>query len=161
MNDAHQTPLEEAISFLTIAAILVGGRLLRSSRAERPSRLPALFWIASTVYHWFPVLNAIRAPQMPMLVSAAAVGGTFFVVGIPFAGLLATWFSSAQIANLERQTASCSVTEPGFKSSAATVIAMTFDRFPTLVKPSSPTIIMFHHLSTIQAKANIDSIETY
>jgi conjugative relaxase-like TrwC/TraI family protein len=42
---------------------------------------------------------------MPMLVSAAAVGGTFFVVGVPFAGLLATWFSSAQIANLERQTA--------------------------------------------------------
>ena len=26
------------------------------------------------------------------------------VVGIPFAGLLATWFSSAQIATLERQT---------------------------------------------------------
>ena len=42
---------------------------------------------------------------MPMLVSAAAVGGAFFVVGIPFAGLLATWFSGAQIANLERQTA--------------------------------------------------------
>jgi hypothetical protein len=44
-----------------------------------------------------------------MLVSAAAVGVAFFVVGIPFAGLLrasqATWFSSAQIANLERQTA--------------------------------------------------------
>ena len=35
----------------------------------------------------------IRAPQMPMLVSAAAVGGTFFVLGIPFAGLLATWFN--------------------------------------------------------------------
>jgi hypothetical protein len=42
---------------------------------------------------------------MPMLVSAAAVGGAFIVVGIPFAGLLATWFSSAQMANLERQTA--------------------------------------------------------
>jgi hypothetical protein len=42
---------------------------------------------------------------MPMLVSAAAVGGAFFVVGIPFAGLLAKWFASAQIAILERQAA--------------------------------------------------------
>jgi hypothetical protein len=42
---------------------------------------------------------------MHLLVSAATVGGVFFVVGVPFAGLLAKWFSNAQIANLERQTA--------------------------------------------------------
>jgi len=42
---------------------------------------------------------------MPMLVSAAVIGVTFLVLGIPFAGLLATWFSSAQMATLERQTA--------------------------------------------------------
>ena len=105
MNAAHQTPLEEAISFLTIAAILVAVGCYAAAVQNVPVASPALFWIASVVYHWFPDLNAIRAPQMPMLVSAAAVGGTFFVVGIPFAGLLATWFSSAQIANLERQTA--------------------------------------------------------
>jgi MFS superfamily sulfate permease-like transporter len=105
MNDAHQTPLQEAISFLTIAAILVVVSCYASAAQNIPVVSPALFWIASTVYHWFPGLNAIRAPQMPMLISAAAVGGTFFVVGIPFAGLLAAWFSSAQIANLERQTA--------------------------------------------------------
>jgi hypothetical protein len=57
------------------------------------------------VYHWFPGLNSIRTPEMPMLVSAATVGGVFFIVGIPFAGLLARWFASAQMANLERQTA--------------------------------------------------------
>jgi hypothetical protein len=105
MNDAHQTPLEEAISFVTIAAILVAVGCYAAAMQNIPVVSPALFWIASTVYHWFPGLNAIRAPQMPKLISAAAVGGTFFVVGIPFAGLLATWFSSAQIANLERQTA--------------------------------------------------------
>ena len=105
MNDAHQTPLEEAISFLTIAAILVAVGCYAAAVRNIPVTSPALFWIASMVYHWIPALNAIRAPQMPILVSAAAVGGTFFVVGIPFAGLLATWFSSAQIANLERQTA--------------------------------------------------------
>ena len=105
MNDAHQTPLEEAISFLTIAAILVAVGCYAASVQNVPVASPALFWIASMVYHWLPVLNAIRAPQMPMLLSAAAVGGTFFVVALPFAGLLATWFSRAQIANLERQTA--------------------------------------------------------
>jgi MFS superfamily sulfate permease-like transporter len=105
MNDAHQTPLEEAISFVTIAAILVAVGCYAAAVQNIPVVSPALFWIASTVYHWFPGLNAIRAPQMPMLISAATVGGTFFVVGIPIAGLLATWFSGVQIANLERQTA--------------------------------------------------------
>ncbi len=105
MNDAHQTPLEEAMSFVTIAAILVAVGCYAAAMQNIPVASPALFWIASTVYHWFPGLNALKAPQMPMLISAAAVGGTFFVVGIPFAGLLATWFASAQIANLERQTA--------------------------------------------------------
>jgi hypothetical protein len=104
MNDAHQTPLEEAISFLTIAAILVAVGCYAAAAQNVPVASPALFWVASTVYHWFPGLRAIRAPQIAMLISAAAVGGIFFVVGIPFAGFLATWFSSAQIATLERQT---------------------------------------------------------
>jgi MFS superfamily sulfate permease-like transporter len=105
MNDAHQTPVEEAISFLTIAAILLAVGCYAAAVQNIPVASPALFWVATMVYHWIPALNAIKASQMPMLVSAAMVGGTFFVVGIPFAGLLATWFSSAQIANLERQTA--------------------------------------------------------
>ena len=105
MNDAHQTPLEESISFITIAAILVAVGCYAAAVQNIPVASPALFWVASMVYHWIPALNAIRAPQMPMLASAAAVGDIFFVVALPFAGLLATWFSSAQIANLERQTA--------------------------------------------------------
>jgi hypothetical protein len=86
---------------------------------------------------------------MPMAVSAAAVGGSFFVVGIPFAGLLATWFSSAQIANLERQTAKLrSVTEPGFKSNAAIAIDMMPDRlWRELVKRLSIEFNTFQHLS--------------
>ena len=105
MSDPHQTPLEEAISFLTIAAILVAVGCYVAAAQNIPVASPALFWVASMVYHWIPGLDAIRAPQMPMLVSAAAVGGAFFVVSIPLAGLLATWFASAQMANLERQTA--------------------------------------------------------
>ena len=105
MSDPQQTPLQEAISFLTIAAILVAVGCYVAATQNIPVASPALFWVASMVYHWFPGLNTLRAPQMPMLVSAAAVGGVFFVVVIPFAGLLATWFSNAQMANLERQTA--------------------------------------------------------
>ena len=104
MSDPHQTPLEEAISFITIAAILVGVGCYETAVQNVPVASPALFWVASMVYHWFPGFAAIRAPQMPMLVSAATVGGAFFVVGIPFAGLLATWFSSGRMADLERQT---------------------------------------------------------
>ena len=39
-----------------------------------------------------------------MLVSAATAGGAFFVLGAPFAGFVAAWFSNAQMASLERQT---------------------------------------------------------
>jgi hypothetical protein len=105
MSDPHQTPLEEAISFLTIAAILVAVGCYVAAIQNVPVASPALFWAASMVYHWVPGLDAIRAPQMPMVVSAAAVGGAFFVVGVSFAGLLARWFSSGRMADLERQTA--------------------------------------------------------
>jgi hypothetical protein len=104
MNDAHQTPLQEAISFLTIGAILVAVGCYLAATHNVPFASPALFWVASMVYHWFPGLHAFRAPQVAMLVSAAVVGGAVFVIGIPFAGLLATWLSSAHMASLERQT---------------------------------------------------------
>ena len=103
MSEPHQTPLQEAISFVTIGAILVGVSCYIAAQQNVPIASPALFWVASMVYHWVPGLNAIGAPQMPMLVGAAAIGVSFFVVGIPFAGLLGTWFSNAQIAEVERQ----------------------------------------------------------
>ena len=104
MNDAHHTPLQEAISFLTIGAILVAVGCYVAATQNVPIASSALFWVASMVYHWFPALHALKAPQTPMLVSAATVGGAFFVVGAPFAGFLAPWFSNAQMASLERQT---------------------------------------------------------
>ncbi|MBV8279607.1 MAG: hypothetical protein JO170_30685 [Verrucomicrobia bacterium] len=64
---------------------------------------PALFWVASIVYHGVPGLDGVSAPQMPMLVGAGAIGVSFFVVSVPFAGLIGTWFSSVRIAKIERQ----------------------------------------------------------
>jgi hypothetical protein len=44
MNDAHQTPLQEAISFLTIAAILVAVGCYAVAAQNIPVASPALFW---------------------------------------------------------------------------------------------------------------------
>jgi hypothetical protein len=72
MNDTHQTPVQEAISFLTIGAILAGVGCYVAATQNVPVASPALFWVASMVYHWFPGLYALRAPQMPMLVSVGS-----------------------------------------------------------------------------------------
>jgi hypothetical protein len=103
MSELHETPLQEAISFITIGAILVGVACYIAAQQNLPFASPALFWVSSMVYHCVPGFDAIRAPQMHMLVGAAAIGVSLFVVGIPFAGLLGTWFSSARIADVERQ----------------------------------------------------------
>ena len=39
-----------------------------------------------------------------MVVSSATIGGVFWLVTIPFAGLLARLFNASQLASLERQT---------------------------------------------------------
>jgi hypothetical protein len=71
MSEPHETPLQEAISFITIGAILVGVACYIAAQQNLPFASPAPFWAASMVYHWFPGFDAIRAPQMHMLVGAA------------------------------------------------------------------------------------------
>lgn len=104
MNDSTQTPIQEAISLITIAALLVAVGCYLSAMNNVPLLSPFLFWVASTVYHFFPALNYLRSPQIPMLVSATAVGGAVWVVGLPFAGMMAAWCNQSQMASIERQT---------------------------------------------------------
>jgi hypothetical protein len=47
MSDPHQTPLQEAISFLTIAAILVSVGCYVAALQNIPVASPTLFWVAS------------------------------------------------------------------------------------------------------------------
>src|SRR5271166_132116 len=47
MSDPHQTPLQEAISFLTIASILVAVGCYVATLQNIPVASPALFWVAS------------------------------------------------------------------------------------------------------------------
>jgi hypothetical protein len=81
-----------------------------------PVASPALFWVASMVYHWFPGLNSIRTPEMPMLVSAATVGG--WLGGLQ-ARKWQTWSGRRQ---------SSSATEPRFTTGAAIAFNMTPNR---------------------------------
>jgi hypothetical protein len=88
MSDRQETPCQEAISIISNVPVLSA----------------ALFFIAKCVYNIFPALSSIRAPQMPYVIASVAAGCAFFVVTVPFAGLFASWLSSAHVANIERQT---------------------------------------------------------
>jgi len=63
-----------------------------------------LFSVAVQIYHWLPVLNALHAPQSPLLVAALTIGTVFFIFTIPLAYWLAGVFSRAGIKSMERQT---------------------------------------------------------
>jgi hypothetical protein len=99
------TPFQEAVSIITIAAILVGVGCYAAAVNNVPVLAPMLYWVATEVYHVFPALKALHQSQVPMLVSAAAVGIAFFFLTIPLANWLAGVFSRAGIDNMERQTA--------------------------------------------------------
>jgi hypothetical protein len=104
MNDPNQTPIQEAVSLITIVALLIAVGCYWAAMNNVPVLSAVLFWVAVQVYHFFPQLYYLHSPQIPMLVSAAAVGGAFWLVGLPFASLLAGWFNQSQIAGIERQT---------------------------------------------------------
>jgi hypothetical protein len=100
-----QTPFQEAISLITIVAILVGVGAYLAALKNVPLLSPALFWVAVQVYYLFPALMSLPGSQVPMLVAATAVGTLFFIFTIPLAYLLAGAFSRAGIDSMERQTA--------------------------------------------------------
>jgi hypothetical protein len=104
MTDGHQSPLQEARSIITISAILVAVVCYLGAIKNAPVISPALFWLATQMYHWLPVLSQMPGEQIPMLISSAAVGGGLWIAGMPLAGPLAAWFSAGQLGRLEHQT---------------------------------------------------------
>ena len=104
MTEGHQSPLQEAKSIITITVILVAVVCYMGAIKNAPVISPILFWLATQIYNWLPVLSQIPGEQVPMLVSSAAVGGGLWIVGIPLAGALAAWFSAGQLGRLEHQT---------------------------------------------------------
>jgi hypothetical protein len=104
MTDGHQTPLQEAKSIITISAILVAVVCYVGAIKNAPVISPILFWLATQIYNWLPMLFQIPGEQIPMLISSAAVGGGLWIVGMALAGSLAAWFSAGQLGRLEQQT---------------------------------------------------------
>ena len=99
-----QTPFQEAISLITIVAILVGVGAYMAALKNVPLLSPALFWVALQVYQLFPALTRLPGDQIPMLVAGASIGMLFFIFTIPLAYWLAGAFSPAGISSLDRQT---------------------------------------------------------
>ena len=105
MNKGNpQTPFQEAMSVVGIASVLVGLGCYVAAINEVPLVSEFLFSVAVQVYHRLPVLNALHAPQAPMLVAALTIGTVFFIFTIPVAHWLAGLFSRAGIKSMERQT---------------------------------------------------------
>ena len=106
MNEGkQQTPYQEAVSVICVASVLVGFGCYVAAINEVPFVSAFLFTVAVQVYHRLPVLNALRAPQAPILVAALTIGTVFFIFTIPLAYWLAGVFSRAAIKRMERQTA--------------------------------------------------------
>jgi hypothetical protein len=104
MTDGNQSPLQEARSIITISAILVAVVCYLGAIKNAPVISPALFWLATQIYNWLPVLSRIPGEQIPMLVSSASVGGGLWIVGMPLTAPLAAWFSAGQLGRLDHQT---------------------------------------------------------
>lgn len=104
MNE-QQTPLTEAVSLISIVSVLIAICCYVGAVENVPLVSPCLFWVAKGVYSLFPALSYLTAPQIPIVASAIAVGGAFFLFTIPFAGQLAKVFSIGQLSSIERQTA--------------------------------------------------------
>jgi hypothetical protein len=65
-----ETPIQEAISIITIGAILLGVGCYAAAVNNVPVISGGLFWVAVRVYSVFPWLDSLQSPQMPMLVAA-------------------------------------------------------------------------------------------
>ena len=104
MSDPSQTPLKEATSLITIAAILVTVGCYAGAVQNVPGLASGVLWLAGLVYEWCAALNALHGAQIPLLVGSATVGLVVFLFGIPLAPLLAGRFARAQLENVGRST---------------------------------------------------------
>jgi hypothetical protein len=104
MDNNSNTPLQEAISLITIMAMLIAVGCYCAELYNVPVLAPYLFRVAGQLYQLFPALNGLPGSQAPMLVGAAVVGVALFIFTIPLAYSLAAIFSRQGIQSLERQT---------------------------------------------------------
>jgi hypothetical protein len=103
-NSNGETPLQEAVSIITIVSMLAAVGCYVGTVNHVPLVTPAIAWIAGQVYAFCPSLAYLHGNQVPILAASAAVGILFFLLTIPFCYWLAGVFSKAGYASMDRQT---------------------------------------------------------
>jgi hypothetical protein len=106
MSDSSgpQTPLQEAVSIISIISILISVGCYVAALNQVPVITEALWWVAWRAYEFFPALARLPGAHMPILAASAAVGIAFFVCTIPLSYWLASVFARTGYASMERQT---------------------------------------------------------
>jgi hypothetical protein len=105
MTEQKETPIQEAISIVTIVAFFVGVGCFVGAMNKLPILSQALYYVATWVYALFPVLHRLHYPQIPMVAASGAVGFFVWVLGCCFATYIANWLSAGELANIDKQTA--------------------------------------------------------
>ena len=77
-----ETPLQEAISIISIISILVSVACYLADVNQVPVVTPLLWWVAWRVYEFLPALTKLPGAQVPVLAASAAMGIAFFVFTI-------------------------------------------------------------------------------
>ena len=103
-SNGPETPLQEAVSIITIISILASVGSYVAALNQIPVITPALWWVAGRVYEFLPALARLPGAQVPILAASATVGIGFFVCTIPLCYWLAGVFARAGYASMERQT---------------------------------------------------------
>lgn len=104
MPSQTETPVQEAVTLVTIAAILAGAGCYIGASRGLPVLTDALAYVAELVYARIPALSVLKSPQVPLLVSSFAIVLPFWILGVCCSGVIAQGFSSGQVAQMERQT---------------------------------------------------------
>jgi hypothetical protein len=64
MNEQQESPIQEAISYITIAAIIIGAALFYAGMHNVPVLAWALYHVAVWIYGLIPALRGLRYPQV-------------------------------------------------------------------------------------------------
>jgi hypothetical protein len=105
MNQQHETPMQEAVSYISILAFFLGVGLFYAGMNHVPVISWGLYYVAVWIYGLIPALHGLRYPQVPPLIAAVTVAGFLWIVGCCSAPKIANWISRGQLANIDRQTA--------------------------------------------------------
>ena len=104
MNEQQESPIQEAISYITIAAIIIGAVLFYAGMHNVPVLSWALYHIAVWIYGLIPAIRGLRYPQVPALAAAATVAFLFWIIGVCCAARSPV-DHQGQLASIDKQTA--------------------------------------------------------